>query len=338
MRVARSAQGPQAFAGFVKLLGRGKTARRSLTEREAEEAFAMVLDGTATEAQIGAFLMLLRVKEETPSEITGMVRAARAQLHAPETDLRVDLDWPSYAGKRQHHPWYLLSALLLAGAGVRVLMHGCAPHARDRLFVADALRELGIYPANSWQQARHELDDHGFCYMPLGTLSPALQSLMDLRAEFGLRSPVNTLVRHLDPARARAGLRSLHHPAYATLHAESALALGNDGVAVFRGEGGECEIRPDADTTIALLRAGAAGVMTLARSLAQRSPKPERPCTDALRALWNDTSECTYGLDAVLGTAAVALLALGEVRDMDGAREAAEQLWQGRSALPEAPE
>jgi hypothetical protein len=112
VKAARTAQEPQAFAGFVKLLGRGKTARRSLTESEAEEAFAMVLDGTATEAQIGAFLMLLRVKEETPSEITGMVRAARAQLHAPEADLRVDLDWPSYAGKRQHHPWYLLSALL----------------------------------------------------------------------------------------------------------------------------------------------------------------------------------------------------------------------------------
>jgi anthranilate phosphoribosyltransferase len=57
-----------------------------------------------------------------------------------------------------------------------------------------------------------------------------------------------------------------------------------------------------------------------------------------LRALWNDTSACAYGLDAVLGSAAVALLALGEVRDMDGAREAAEQLWQGRTALPEAPE
>ena len=64
MKVARSAQGPQAFAGFVKLLGRGKTARRSLTEREAEEAFAMVLDGTATDAQIGAFrLSLTKIKE-----------------------------------------------------------------------------------------------------------------------------------------------------------------------------------------------------------------------------------------------------------------------------------
>jgi anthranilate phosphoribosyltransferase len=323
------------FAGFVKLLGRGKTARRSLTETEAEEAFAMILRGAATDAQTGAFLMLLRVKEETPEEITGMVRAARAHCARPAGVLLVDLDWPSYAGKRQHHPWYLLAALLLADAGFRVLMHGCAPHAQDRLFAVDTLGALGIAPDASWDQAARSLQMRNFSDLPLRALSPELQHLLDMRAEFGLRSPVNTLLRHLDPAGARAGLRSLHHPAYARLHVESAVALGNRNVAVFRGEGGECEVRADADTPLALVRTGATQDMTVNRALAQRSGKPDALCAMALRGLWNETVPCVYGLESVLGTVSVALLALGHANDLDAGRAAARAMWQQRGALPE---
>lgn len=328
---------PNPFAGFVKVLGRGKTARRALTESEAEDAFGMILDGVATEAQIGAFLMLLRVKEETPDELAGMVRAARARCPSPDAELHVDLDWPSYAGKRQHHPWYLLSALLLAGAGRRVLMHGCSPHAADRLFADVALQELGIAPAVSWAEIRTQLESRHFSYLPLGVASPALQALMDRRAEFGLRSPVNTLVRHLDPARARAGLRSLHHPAYAALHVGSALALGSNNVAVFRGEGGECEVRADADTALAIVRAGSVSDAVVARSLAHRSPKPACPSAAALRAVWNEDSPSDYGMEAILSTTAVALLALDEVSDMDSARSAARELWQRRTTLAGSP-
>jgi len=323
------------FAGFVKLLGRGKTARRSLTEAEAEEAFAMILRGAATDAQTGAFLMLLRVKEETPEEITGMVRAARAHCAHPAAALAVDLDWPSYSGKRQHQPWYLLAALLLADAGVRVLMHGCVPHAQDRLFAVDALGALGIPIDASWEQTERSLQSRNFSYLALHTLSPELQMLMDMRAEFGLRSPVNTLLRHLDPAGAHAGLRSLHHPAYARLHVETAVALGNQRVAVFRGEGGECELRADADTPLALVRSGVTQNITVGRTLAQRSAKPDALCAAALRGLWNETAPCVYGLQSVLGTASVALLALERANDIEEARIMARAMWQQRGALPE---
>ena len=85
------------FAEFIRLLGRGKTLSRSLTPEEAERAFGMILDGAALPEQIGAFLMLLRMKEETGAEIAGFVRAARARLPAA-VGPRPDLDWPCYAG------------------------------------------------------------------------------------------------------------------------------------------------------------------------------------------------------------------------------------------------
>ena len=104
------------FSAFVRLLGRGKTLSRGLTPEEAEQAMGMILDGEALPEQIGAFLMLLRMKEETGAEIAGFVRAARARLPTHEGP-RPDLDWPCYAGKARRAPWHLLAALRLAGAG-----------------------------------------------------------------------------------------------------------------------------------------------------------------------------------------------------------------------------
>ena len=71
---------PHPFARFINILGRGKTLTRSLTIDEAERAMAMVLAGETLPEQLGAFLMLLRVKEESPEEIAGFVRAAMDQL------------------------------------------------------------------------------------------------------------------------------------------------------------------------------------------------------------------------------------------------------------------
>ncbi len=106
------------FAQFVRILGRGKTNSRSLTEDEAERAMAMIMRDQVLPAQLGAFLMLLRMKEETAEEIAGFVRAARATFAVPEAAVAVDLDWSSYAGKRRQLPWFLLAAIVLVGLRV----------------------------------------------------------------------------------------------------------------------------------------------------------------------------------------------------------------------------
>ena len=56
------------FAQFIQILGKGKKGARSLTREEAQQAFGMILRGEAEPMQIGAFLMLLRVKEEDAEE------------------------------------------------------------------------------------------------------------------------------------------------------------------------------------------------------------------------------------------------------------------------------
>ena len=78
------------FAPFVRILGKGKTGSRALTREEARTAMGMILRGEVKEVQLGAFLMLLRVKEESAEELTGFVEAARATINAP-----TDIPWIS---------------------------------------------------------------------------------------------------------------------------------------------------------------------------------------------------------------------------------------------------
>ncbi len=84
----------------------------------------MIMRSDIEPIQLGAFLCLMRVMGETSAELAGLVMAARETLHRPSGAPTADLDWPAYAGKKNRLPWFLLTALLLAGAGIRVAMHG----------------------------------------------------------------------------------------------------------------------------------------------------------------------------------------------------------------------
>lgn len=78
------------FASFVRILGKGQKGSRGLTQEEAYTAMGMMLDGKVEDTQLGAFLMLLRFKEETPEELAGFTLAVRERVTAPA--IAVDLD------------------------------------------------------------------------------------------------------------------------------------------------------------------------------------------------------------------------------------------------------
>lgn len=80
------------FAEFVRILGKGKRGARGLTREEARAAMTLLLEDKVEDAQLGAFLMLLRHKEESAEELAGFTEALRAQLQAPR--IAVDLTGP----------------------------------------------------------------------------------------------------------------------------------------------------------------------------------------------------------------------------------------------------
>ncbi len=318
------------FAPFIRILGKGKTGTRSLDSNEARQALEMILRGEVEPVQLGAFLMLLRVKEESEDELAGFVSASRRHMRLSPPELKVDLDWSSYAGKRNQHPWYVLSQLLLAQSGYRILVHGSDGHTPGRLYTEEVYRALGLPVAIDWKTVERGISSEGLVYLPLRHLCKPLHDIMQLRDLLGLRSPVNTLSRMLNPLRAPCSIQSVFHPTYARLHLATDAQLGQPNTLVFKGESGEVEIKPHATTRLDLLRDGQTTRQVLARRLDDRVERVNYPDWKPVAALWLDTVSDSYGLEAVLSTTTAALLLLETSLDAEAARAQSLALWHAR--------
>jgi anthranilate phosphoribosyltransferase len=120
-----------SLAPFVQIVARGKGRARPMTLAEAQEAMTLILQGDAAPEAVGALLMVMRLRGETPAEIAGFTAALRA--HVDGKLPKADLDWPSYAaGRSRGAPLFLLAARLVGQAGYRVSMHGWNSHQSTR--------------------------------------------------------------------------------------------------------------------------------------------------------------------------------------------------------------
>ncbi|MDF2489921.1 MAG: hypothetical protein K0S77_2543 [Pseudomonas sp.] len=315
------------FAEFVRILGKGKRGARGLDREEARAAMTLLLEGKVEDTQLGAFLMLLRHKEESAEELAGFTEALRAHLHAPA--LAVDLDWPTYAGKRRHLPWYLLAAKCLAANGVRILMHGGGAHTAGRLYSEQLLALLEIPLCRDWQAVAEALDDQHLAFFPLQDWAPQLQRMIDLRNTLGLRSPIHSLARVLNPLSARCGLQSIFHPGYQAVHREASRLLGDRAIVV-KGDGGEIEINPDVASHLYGTAEGEAWDEEWPAMSAQRHVKPATLQPEHLLAVWRGEAEDSYGESAIVATMALALRGLGQ--DRDEALASAGRYWNARNA------
>ncbi|MHC6226236.1 glycosyl transferase family protein [Pseudomonas sp. X10] len=315
------------FAEFVRILGKGKRGARGLSREEARAAMTLLLEGKVEDTQLGAFLMLLRHKEESAEELAGFTEALRANLNAPA--IAVDLDWPTYAGKKRHLPWYLLAAKCLAANGVRILMHGGGAHTAGRLYSEQLLELLQIPLCRDWSAVAQTLDDQQLAFFPLQDWAPRLQRMIDLRNTLGLRSPIHSLARVLNPLSARCGLQSIFHPGYQAVHREASRLLGDPAI-VIKGDGGEIEVNPDVASHLYGTAGGEAWDEEWPALSAQRHVKPASLQPEHLLAVWRGEAQDSYGELAVLATMALALRGLGQGREQ--AFNTAQRYWDNRIA------
>ena len=318
------------FAVFVATLGRGPGRSRALTRAEAETAFGMVLRGEADPHQVGAFLMLLRFRGEDAEEITGLVQAARAHagLAGP---MGVDLDWPSYgAGRTRGAPWFLLAALALARSGSTVLMHGSNDFSSS-IAVPAAMAALDLAPADDLASAAKTLRSDRFAYLPLHALAPSMDQLLDMRRLFGLRSPVNTVARLLNPADAPAGVDGVFHPPYIDVHLGVAERMARPRLLVLKGGGGEAERVPLKPATATLWDRNTGRHELALGAIADLKPHPAAEDTPAsFAAVWTGESRPETPLATIQATIALALLAMGRAGDPVSAMADAASIWAQR--------
>ena len=320
------------FAEFIKILGKGKKGARPLTQDEAFRAMRMILNDEVLPIQLGAFLMLMRVKEETAEELAGFVQAARESIALPAS-IAVDLDWSSYAGKRRHLPWFLLSTLLLADNGIRIFMHGAGGHTQGRLYTEHMLQVLGLNCATSLVDAQRQLEQRNFCYLSLEYICPQLYDMINLRPVMGLRSPVHTLVRLLNPLHASHSIQGIFHPSYRQVHQNAALLLGERHMAVLKGEGGETERNPDVECLVQSVAGGELQEETWPALFPRRHIKPDELDPKLLPALWRGEVEDEFAEATVIGTAAIALKLLGRADHVEHAQQLAHRYWQARDKM-----
>lgn len=318
------------FAQYVRILGKGKTGSRSLTQQEAREAFGMILRGDAEPVQVGAFLMLLRVKEESSEELAGFVQACRDVINAP-TDIHVDIDWSSYAGKRRQLPWFIAVLLLLADNGYRVFMHGAKGHTAGRLYSEDAFTALGLPIAHDFNQVRLQLDQHNLSFMPVAHLCKPLHDMIEMRRLFGLRSPVHTLSRLINPLAARYSMQSIFHPAYADSHQRAAALLGQPNMVVFKGEGGEIERKPEAHCLVKTIINGELSEEKWPRLSEERSENDDIMDIQLFHDVWNHNTDYPYADLTVCATLAVVLRLLDPALTQEAALQKARLWWQQRA-------
>ena len=316
------------FAQYVRALGKGPNLSRPLSHGEARDAMAMVLRGAVEPVQLGAFLCLLRVKTETPEEASGLAAAIRASI-TPPPGLSVDVDWASYAGKSRRLPYYLLAALALAQGGISVFMHGAEGHTTGRVYTSEALAALGLAPATSLDQAATQLRDRRFAYMTLDHLSPPLAAIMALKPLLGLRSPIHTVARMVNPLGAAFSINGVTHPPYLPVHQGSALCLGDRWTAAFKGDGGEVERRPEKPCEVWAVMDGKP-MREDWPALVEGVREREEMDLSRLKALWSGTETDPAADATIAGTIAMVLRYSGRAASVAEAETKGRALWDGR--------
>lgn len=311
------------FAEYIRILGKGQNGSRHLTMTEAEAAMDMILNNQVEAVQLGAFLLLLRYRLENAEELAGFTKAIRNHLDAPT--IAVDVDWPSYAGKKRHYPWYLLSAKLLAKQGVRILMHGAGAHTSERFFTEQFLSALAINNCLTWQEVEQSLNDQQLTFIGLQNFSPKLQQIIELKTLLGVRSPVHSLVRLINPLSARCSLQSIFHPNYQLLHQTTCQLLGDTGI-IIKGEGGENELRPDNKNILLGINNGTSWEEEWPAMTEHRLLKPAQLDMNYFLAVWQKQTQNEYANLAITATIALALRGLG--LNKEAALKEAKQLWE----------
>jgi anthranilate phosphoribosyltransferase len=326
----QTSQPEHPFAETIRILGKGKKGSRSLTQEEAYHAMKMILANEVLPVQLGAFLMLMRVKEETPEELAGFVIAARESCKLADDSTLVDLDWATYAGKRRHLPWFLLSALLLAENGIKVFMHGSPGPSASRVYTQHCLTYLGLQVATTVEQAKKQLIDQHFSYLPLEKICPKLHEIIDLRPILGLRSPVHTLVKLLNPFNAAYSIQGIFHPSYRAVHQQAAVLLQQPHAAALKGEGGETERNPDMECLVQSVHNGVLCDETWPALFTHRHVRPESLEPECVALVWQGKSQDEFAEASIIGTAAIALKLLGNADSQEEAQQLAADFWSKR--------
>ena len=231
--------------------------RHDLTREEAFQTMELVMTGEATPAQIGALLVALRMKGETPAEIAGFAQSMRNKA-TKVTTTRTDpiLDIVGTGGDSKHSiNVSTISSFVVAGAGVLVAKHGNRS-VSSKCGAADVLAALGVKIDLEAAQMSRCLDDVGIAFLFAPKLHGAMKYEIVPRREIGVRTVFNILGPITSPAGARRQLIGVYEIGLTRLLAEVLQQLDAEHVWLVHSEDGLDEISLAGKTRVAEVKNG----------------------------------------------------------------------------------
>ena len=239
--------------------------RIDLTAEEAREALNIIMTGQATPAQIGGFLVALRMKGETVDEITGSARAMRANAIKVEmTDRSEPLYDTAGTGGDGAHTFNIstAAAFVIAGAGRKIAKHGNRA-ASSQCGSADVLSSLGVNLDLTAEQVARAVDEIGIGFMFAPKFHPAMKYAIGPRKEIAQRTIFNVLGPLTNPAGADVQIMGVYAPSLTEPIAKVLGDLGARAALVIHGAGGVDELNPCGPNRVSHLKDGAVRTYTL---------------------------------------------------------------------------
>ncbi|MVA21059.1 anthranilate phosphoribosyltransferase [Agrobacterium vitis] len=227
---------------------------QALTRDEAADAFNILMSGEATPAQIGGFLIALRMRGETVPEIVGAVTVMRQKM-LPVTAPADAIDIVGTGGDGTGtYNISTLAALIVAGAGVPVAKHGNKALS-SKSGAADSLTALGVKLDIDPAIIGRCISEAGVGFMFAQLHHSAMRHVGPARVELGTRTIFNLLGPLANPAGVKKQLLGVYAPEWVIPLAETLRDLGSESIWVVHGNGLD-EITTTGTTQVAALEQG----------------------------------------------------------------------------------
>jgi anthranilate phosphoribosyltransferase len=242
----------EAFKPFLAKIATGAR----LSAEEARQSFDAMLSGEVTPAQMGGFLMALRVRGESVEELTGAVTAMRAKMLRVEAPAgAIDIVGTGGDGHGSYNV-STVAALIVAGCGTHVAKHGNRA-ASSRSGASDVLTALGVKIGIPAESVAACIQQAGVGFMMAQTHHAAMRHVGAARVELGTRTIFNLLGPLSNPAGVKHQLLGVFSREWLQPLAEVLRALGSQRVWLVHGSDGLDEITTTGATHVVELDKGA---------------------------------------------------------------------------------
>ncbi|MGE5656113.1 MAG: anthranilate phosphoribosyltransferase family protein [Actinomycetota bacterium] len=250
------------FRELLRKVGSGEHTGKLLTRSEAAAATRMMLLGEATPAQIGAFMISHRIRRPTGEELAGMLDAYDEL--GPKLQPLSGGNWASlpvtvlgvpYDGRSRTAPISPLTALMLATAGVPVVMHGGGRMpTKEGVPLIEIWQGLGVdWTQLTLAQVQTVLETTGVGFVYIGQHFPEAESLVRYRREIGKRPPFATMELMWCPVAGDAHLVCGYvHPPTENMFREALALRGIQNFTTVKGLEGSCDLPRDRTAIIGI--------------------------------------------------------------------------------------